>query len=149
MSEGRAIVSAYNSGFHWGIAPGIVWVNGSAGAAVGLRFGYGFDTGSVIVVPGIGLTGFFTSPSVYLGIPEVRLVYPIDRFAPFVVGGAGFGAIGGDGSAAKNGLALLGGGGFVVHFSQSFGLGVEATYTTITGADFSAVSVGPILAIAF
>jgi hypothetical protein len=149
MSEGRAIVAAYNTGFHWGLTPGIVWVNGTAGALLGLRFGYGFDTGSVILVPGVGLTGYFTSPSVYLGIPELRVVYPIDRFAPFIVGGAGFGAITGDGSASKNGVALTGGGGFTFHFSTSFALGVEATYTTITGTDLNSFGVGPILAIAF
>lgn len=147
MSEGRMIVSAYNSGFHWGIAPGVVFAGGETAFALGLRFGFGFDLGSVILVPGIGLTGIFTNPNVFMGIPELRVVYPIDRFAPFVMGGAGVGAITGD--AGKTGLAWMAGGGFMFHFSEAFALGAFGSYTAITGTDFNGVSVGPILAIAF
>lgn len=150
MSEGRRIVVAYNSGLHWSIAPGIVFASDKAAFSLGLRFGYGIDTGSVIFVPGLLGAGYFTDPSVFTGVPLLRLVYPIDRFAPFVEGGAGVGHI-----AAKNGvnpqdgLAVLAGAGFMIHFSPAFGLGIEGSWQAITGTDFHAFGVGPVLAIGF
>jgi len=150
MSEGRRIVVAYNAGFHWSIAPGVVFGGEKAAFYLGLRFGYGIDTGSVIVVPGMLAAGYFTDPAVFTGVPLLRLVYPIDRFAPFVEGGAGFGHV-----AAKNGvnpedgLAVLAGAGFMIHFSPLFGLGIEGSWQAITGTDFHAFGIGPVLAIGF
>lgn len=149
MSEGRALVSLYNSGFQWGIAPGVVFSRGKAGFAVGLRFGYGFDTGPVILVPGVRLAGYFIDPNVYVGMPTFKLVIPIDRFAPFVEGGAGAGHVAADGATgAKTGLALMGGGGFMIHFTR-VAFGAEASYQVITGTGFKGFGVGPILAIGF
>jgi hypothetical protein len=149
MSEGRALVSAYNSGFQWGIAPGVVFANGKTSFALGLRFGYGFDIGTVILVPGVQLSGYFTDPNVYIGMPTFKVVLPIDRFAPFVEGGAGYGHIDGDGPVqAANGLAVMGGGGFMIHFNH-FAIGAEASYQLITKTQFKGFSVGPILAIGF
>lgn len=150
MSEGRRIVVAWNTGFQWGIAPGVFFQHGDAAFALGLRFGYGFDTGSVIVVPGVRLAGYFATPNVYLGMPVMKLVYPIDRFAPFVEAGVGGGYVADtDAVPAKGGVALMAGGGFMVHFTIKFGLGVEANYETITGTGFHGIGVGPILALAF
>jgi hypothetical protein len=155
MSEGRRIVVAYNTGFQWGLSPGVVFQGSKASFFLGLRLGYGFDTGKVIIVPGLRLAGYFTDPNVYVGVPVVKLVYPIDRFAPFIEGGAGAGYVDAyqlDSKTAvdaKTGVALLVGGGFMVHFSWKFGLGVEASYQKITGTDFDGWGVGPILAIAF
>lgn len=150
MSEGRRIVVAWNTGFQWGIAPGVFIQHGDAAFALGLRFGYGFDTGSVIIVPGVRLAGYFATPNVYLGMPVLKLVLPIDRFAPFVEAGAGGGYVADtDEVAAKGGVALMAGTGFMIHFTMRFGLGVEANYTTITGTDFHGIGVGPILALAF
>lgn len=150
MSEGRAIVVAWNTGFQWGIAPGVIFQPGRTSFALGVRLGYGFDTGSVILVPGARLAGYFTDPSVYVGMPVMKLVLPIDRFAPFVEGGAGVGHVTADQSIpSKSGAALFGGGGFMVHFTASVGLGVEANYQVITGTGFKGFGVGPILALAF
>jgi hypothetical protein len=155
MSEGRRIVVAYNTGFQWGIAPGIVFAGGKTSFFLGVRFGYGVDTGSVIVVPGIRVSAYFSDPNVYLGMPVMKLVYPIDRFAPFIEAGAGVGYVAGfdidsrTSIAAQTGVALLAGGGFMLHFSWKFGLGVEANYQTVTGTDFHGFGIGPILAIAF
>lgn len=150
MSEGRAIVVAWNTGFQWGIAPGVIFQPGRTSFALGVRLGYGFDTGSVILVPGARLAGYFTDPSVYVGMPVMKLVLPIDRFAPFVEGGAGIGHVTADQSIpSKSGAALFGGGGFMVHFTPSVGLGVEANYQVITGTGFKGFGVGPILALAF
>jgi len=150
MSEGRRIVVAWNTGFQWGISPGVVFVDGEASFAIGLRLGYGFDTGSLILVPGVRLAGYFSDPGVYLGMPVMKVVLPIDRFAPFLEAGAGVGHVSsGKETAAQTGLALLGGGGFMVHFSMNFGLGVEANYQVVTGTDFKGFGIGPILALAF
>lgn len=155
MSEGRRIVVAWNTGFQWGLSPGVVFANDKASFFLGLRFGYGFDTGKVIVVPGVRLAGYFTDPNVYVGMPVMKLVYPIDRFAPFIEGGAGAGYIAGyaldnkTNVAAATGFALLIGAGFMVHFTARFGLGVEGTYQTITGTGFDGFGVGPIVALAF
>jgi len=150
LSEGRRIVVAWNTGFQWGISPGIIIVNGDASFALGLRFGYGIDTGNLILVPGLRLAGYFSDPAVYLGMPVMKLVLPIDRFAPFVEAGAGVGYVSSSNDVgAKTGVAVLGGGGFMVHFSMKFGLGVEANYQTITGTDFKGFGIGPILALAF
>ncbi|MBX3203700.1 MAG: hypothetical protein KF764_01465 [Labilithrix sp.] len=149
MSEGRTLVSLYNSGFQWGIAPGVVFSRGKAGFAVGLRFGYGFDLDSVIVVPGVRLAGYFIDPNVYLGMPTFKIVLPIDRFAPFVEGGAGVGHVDGDAAAkSANGVALMGGGGFMIHF-RPIAIGAEASYQVITGTRFRGFGVGPILALGF
>ncbi|MDF2694706.1 MAG: hypothetical protein K0S65_3089 [Labilithrix sp.] len=150
MSEGRMLVSLYNSGFQWGISPGVIISDGKAGFALGLRFGYGFDTGPVILVPGIRLAGYFIDPNVYLGMPTFKLVLPIDRFAPFIEGGAGVGHVsaGDPPNDAATGAALMGGGGFMIHFSR-VAFGAEASYQVVTGTDFKGFGVGPILAIGF
>jgi hypothetical protein len=153
MSEGRRIVVAYNAGLHWAIAPGIIFAD-KAAFALSLRFGYGIDTGSVIVVPSLQASAYFTDPNVFTAIPLLRLVYPIDRFAPFVEGGAGLGHVAADTGASppvnsKDGLAVLVGTGFMVHFTAAFGLGVEGSYQLITGTDFKGWGIGPVLAIGF
>ena len=151
MSEGRTLVSLYNTGFQWGVSPGVVFHDGSAGFYLGLRLGYGFDLGTVIVVPGVRLAGYFLDPNVYIGMPVLKLVLPIGRFAPFLEGGVGYGHVAADDTnqiAAQNGLALLGGGGFMIHYPR-IAFGAEAQYQVVTGTDFKGVGVGPILAIGF
>ncbi|HVJ92856.1 MAG TPA: hypothetical protein VM580_23810 [Labilithrix sp.] len=143
MSEGRLLVSLYNTGFQWGIAPGIIISRGKAGFAFGARFGYGFDTGSVILVPGVRLLGLFADPNVYMGMPTFKVVFPIDRFAPFLEAGAGVGHVT---EPAGTGFAAMGGVGFMVHFKR-VALGLEGSYQLITGTDFAGFGFGPILAI--
>lgn len=145
MSEGRLLVSAYHAGFQWGIAPGVIFSDGEAGFALGLNFGYGIDTRHVIIVPGVRLAGYFLDPKVFTGIPALKLVFPLDRFAPFVEGGAGVGYIT---DPSKTGAALLGGVGFMIHF-RPVAFGAEASYQTITGTKFHGFGVGPILALGF
>lgn len=144
-SEGRRLVGLYNRGFQWNLSPGVVFASGKAGLALGVRLGYGIDTGPVIVVPGVKLTGIFLDPNVYVGLPVLKLVVPIDRVAPFIEGGVGVGHVGGE--VAKTGAALQGGGGLVIHVSPAFAFGAEAGYQVITGTGFQGFTVGPILAI--
>ena len=149
MSEGRQFVSAYHSGFEWGISPGVVFNDGKAGFFLGLRLGYGFDLGPIIAVPGVRLAGYFTDPNVYVGMPTFKVVFPIDRFAPFLEGGAGVGHVTENGRiASANGAALMGGGGLMIHFAR-FAFGAEASYQVITGTDFKGFGIGPILAFGF
>lgn len=143
------LVHAYNAGFQWGLSPGVVIVNGEAGFALGAHVGYGIDVGAVILVPGLRLSGYFTDPSVYVGMPDFKVVIPIDRFAPFVEGGVGIGYVSDSPAVpAKTGAALFGGGGFMIYF-RPLAIGAEVTYQTITGTKFRGIGVGPILAIGF
>lgn len=146
VSEGKLIVLAYNTGFQWSLSPGVIFSGGKAGFAFGARFGYGIETGPVILVPGVKLDGYFLDPNVYVGMPMLKVVLPIDRFAPFVEGGGGVGHVT---DPAKTGLALFGGVGFMIHPSASFAIGAEGTYQAILGTDFSGFGIGPIIAIAF
>jgi hypothetical protein len=145
ISEGRMLVHLRESGFQWGLSPGVVIVNGEAGFALGLHFGYGIDTGPIIIVPGLRLSAYFTDPSVYLGMPDVKIAFPIDRFEPFIIGGVGVGHVS---DPSKTGAALFGGGGFLIHF-RPIAFGAEVSYTVITGTGFKGIGVGPILAIGF
>lgn len=145
MSEGRMLTSLYNKGFRWGISPGLVLSDKKTSFYIGASVGYGFDTGPLIFIPGVRLAAYFTDPNVYVGMPTMRIVIPIDRFAPFVQGGAGIGHVE---DPAKSGLALMGGGGFMVYF-RHFALGAEASYQVITNTNFKGVGFGPIIAFGF
>lgn len=142
----RDSIASYYSGFHFGIDPGVVFENGKAGFALGLRVEYGIDTGSFIVAPGVALAAYFLDPNVYIGMPTMKLVLPIGWFVPFIEGGAGVGEVT---QPSTTGLALLGGGGFMIHASPNVALGVDAGYETIVGTDFGAVMLGPVLALSF
>lgn len=143
MSEGRMLVHLREEGFQWGISPGVAFVNGEAGFALSARIGYGIDLGSVILVPGIHGSTYFTDPTVYLAMPDFKVAVPIDRFEPFIEGGVGVGHVT---DPSKTGAAFYGGGGFLIHF-RPIAFGAAVGYQTITGTKFHGIGVGPILAI--
>jgi hypothetical protein len=149
---GEQIVRAYNTGFQWNVAPGffLSTQNRSVGFALVGTIGYGVDAGAVIVVPGLRLSGIFPgNQSVLVGMPTIRLVFPIGGFAPFIGGGAGIGHITETSlDPAQTGLAWRAGGGFTYHFSARFGLGAEAAFEAITGTQYSGLSIAPIIALA-
>ena len=148
-TEERFRVSIFYSGFQWGISPGVVLARSKASLFLGARLGYGFDLDTVILVPGLRVSAYFTDPNVYIGMPTTKVVVPFGRFAPFVEAGLGFGHHAADAAVpAKSGLAILGGGGLMVHFS-SVAVGVEASYQVITGTSFKGFGIGPILALGF
>jgi hypothetical protein len=142
----RALIASYYAGFHWGIDPAVVFGNGKAAFGVALRLDYDIDTGSVIIAPGVSLAAYFFDPNVYLGMPTAKLALPIGWFVPFVEGGAGVGHVT---QPSATGLALLGAGGFMIHASPNFALGIEAGYETILGTDFGVILLGPVLAFSF
>jgi hypothetical protein len=143
-SPGRDRAAAFHGGFRWGLSPGAYVVsNGPVAFYMGARIGYGIDTGRLIVVPQVSLAAVFAREAVVSAIAGPRLVYPISFFAPFVEAGAGPGLIFGE--PAKTGVAISGGGGFTLHPTDRFAIGVQASYMRITKSDVSALSVGPIL----
>ncbi len=142
----RELVVRHYTGLRWSIAPGAVFRSGKAGFSLAGRLEYGVDTGSVIVMPGVSLAGYFLDPNVYVGMPTVELILPLGPFAPFVEGGAGVGAVT---QPSQTSLAVFGGGGFVLHPTPSFVLGLEVGYETILGTDFRVIILGPIFAFSF
>jgi hypothetical protein len=141
-SEGRRLAVIANKKLQLLLTPGIVFVRENAGVFLGIRAGWGFDLGSVIIVPGIRLAGYLTNPAAYVGMPIGKVILPLGRFAPFIEAGAGIGHVTGP---RETSASLLGGGGFMVHFSEAIGLGVGASYEVITSTAFDALGVGPIL----
>ena len=142
----RELVARYFTGLRWSIAPGAVFGNGKAGISLGGQLEYGVDTGSVIVMPGVSLAGYFLEPNVYVGMPTVRIVLPLGPFAPFIEGGVGLGAVT---QPSQISLAVLGGAGFVLHPTPDFILGLELGYETIVQTDFRVIIFGPIFAFSF
>lgn len=144
----RDVTAAYYTGFRWGISPGVAFTNGNAAFVLSVYLGYGFDTGSVILVPGVTLASIFTPNTFLYGTPELRLVYPIGIFAPFVTGGVGPGFTTSPSQAAA---VFRVGGGFTLHPSAKFAVGVEGGYMAFAGGSLSGGSpyIGPILSFAF
>jgi len=146
-SPGRDRAAAFHAGFRWGLSPGAyVASNGPVGFYMGARIGYGIDTGRLIVVPQVSLAAVFAKEAAASAIVGPRLVYPISFFAPFVEVGAGPGLVFGE--PATTGAAVSGGGGFTLHPTDTFAIGVQAAYMRITKTDVSVLSVGPILWVA-
>lgn len=147
--SGHDLVVAYNTGGQFNLAPGIFVPTrgGDIGFSLLASFGYGFEVGPTILVPGITLEGFFPSGySVLATLGTAKLIFPIGAFAPFISGGAGPAWIT---EPSENGTAVMMGVGFTYYFSQSFALGAQGSYQTITGTGFSLLSAGPILYLSF
>jgi len=147
-TSGRDIVAAYNTGFQWGLSPGIAipTEGGSAAFTLGLHAGYGIDFGPLIIMPGGDVAGYFFDSTVLTILATGKFIVPIGAFAPFVIGGIGPGFIF---DPSDKGTAWKAGGGFTYYFGRSFGLGAQATYEAITGTGFRVFSVGPIIALSF
>jgi len=88
------------------------------------------------------LKGYYYSQRfVGLAMGTGRLTLPLGPLAPYGVVGAGGGSISNPG---QSGMALMGGGGLMLHFGRVFAVGVEATYQKITDTDFRVLSIGPL-----
>lgn len=148
---------AANEGLHFAFAPLLLVPLGGrpVGGGLDLEVRYGIPLDPVVLAPGGRITGYFVSGQiVFMGTPTVRATFPLGRVAPYLTGGVGLGAItnsteeGAD-TVSAWGLALIGGGGVVVHVGESVGVGAEVTYQTITNSDFQAVAIGPALVLGF
>lgn len=146
--EGSAAVIS-NTGFDFGLGP-VLLVPTDGGPLGGgldaeLRYGIGLDP--VILAPGARVAGYaFSGRFVGLAMPTLRLTLPVGPLAPFVTGGVGGGWLS---NPSEAGLALMGGGGLMVHFGRVLGVGVEATYQTVTDTELEAIAVGPMLQFGF
>lgn len=135
-----------NRGFSLGLGPTLLLPmrrGGPYGGGLSIDARYGIKTGPLVLAPGALLSGYAISGRL-IGVPlgTFRITVPIGPFAPFVVGGVGYGWIS---NPAESGMAFLGGGGMVVHVGRVFALGIEATYQTITTTEFHSVALGPVL----
>ena len=142
----RVLTAAYYTGFRWGLSPGLAFFGGQAAFALSLYLGYGFDTGSVIFVPGVTVSSIFSANTLVYGTPELRVVYPIGMFAPFLSGGAGPGFTT---SPVQGAFVIRGGGGFTLHPSAKFAIGIEGGYMAFVGLNSAGPYIGPILSFAF
>ncbi len=146
-----------NRGFQTHLGPSILFpTDSSQGYGFGLEFGlrYGIKAGPTIVAPGARVAGYYQDER-FIGdvMPTLRWTIPLGPLAPFVEGGVGAGGVTNPG---RGGVALLAGGGLMIHFGDVFGLGVRASYETIpsTAAPpdtprFSVLSLGPMLQFGF
>jgi hypothetical protein len=138
-----------NVGLHIGIAPVLLipTEGGPLGGGLDLDARYGIPVGPAIIAPGGRLAGYYDD-SHFIGIamPTARVTFPLGPFAPFVVGGVGPGLVT---NPSEGGVALLGGGGLMVHFGDHFALGAEATYQTITSTGFHELAIGPAILLSF
>lgn len=135
---------AANRGFNLGLGPAIlspIRPGGPWGGGATIDGRYGIKTGPLVLAPGAMFAGYAISGH-FIAIPmgTFRVTAPIGPLAPFVVGGVGYGWIT---NPAESGVALLAGGGLMIHFGRVFAIGAEATYQTITTTNFQTVAIGP------
>lgn len=132
-----------NEGFRLGIGPVLLFPSdgGPLGGGLDLDARYGIPAGPTILAPGGRLAGYALSGR-FIGVamPTFRVTLPVGPLAPFVVGGVGGGWMS---NPSEAGLALLGGGGLMVHFGRVLAVGAEVTYQTITGTEFQNLAIGP------
>lgn len=136
-----------NRGLHLGIGPVLLIPTdgGPLGGGLDLSGRYGFLAGPTIVAPGARVASYLISERlVALGMPTLRITVPVGPLAPFVTAGVGPGWIS---TPGELGAAVLAGGGLLIHFGRAAGIGLEATYQTITGTDMRSVAIGPSIVI--
>jgi hypothetical protein len=147
QAHAESAAESANRGLHTGFGPVLLLPSGGGSVGGGLNFElrYGIDADPLIIAPGGRLAGYYLDKR-FIGtaMPTLRVTVPIGPLAPFLVGGVGGGWISNPG---ESGLALLGGGGLMIHFGRVLAIGAEASYQTITGTGFKVLSIGPSIAI--
>lgn len=136
-----------NRGLRIGVGPTVLLPmrdDGPYGGGLSLDGRYGFRAGPTVLAPGGRANGYLIS-SRFIGaaMPTFRVTVPVGPLAPFLVGGLGPGVVT---NPSEQGLALLGGGGLMIHVGRVFAFGAEATYQTITGTEFRSLALGPAIA---
>jgi len=143
------IIARYNTGLRYSLAPGLfIPLNGErVGFSITGDARYGFDFGPAIVAPGLRLAGYFPSGVTILSaLVTARVTVPIGRVGPYVLGGVGPGWVS---EPSEAGLAYMLGGGVHAFLGQSFALGAEVTYQSITGTAFESLFFGPSILLGF
>lgn len=141
-AQGDSAAWRANTGFVTGTGIALLIPDeGSVGFGLELTGRYGIPAGPVVLAPGALLGGYYLQKR-FIGMlmPTFRVTLPLGPFAPFGQGGIGAGGITNPG---EGGLALLGGGGLMIHFGSVVALGAEINYEVITGTDFKVLSIGP------
>lgn len=113
---------------------------GDTGFGVDADATYGIAADPLVIAPGGRFAAYMGDQGALSGMPIVEVMLPVGSVVPYAKAGAGFGHTNGPGD---NGLAVMAGAGLDFHLSRDVLLGVDATYETITGTGFNAVSVGP------
>lgn len=144
QEEPDSAAMSANRGFKLGLGPTILLPmrdGGPLGGGANIEGRYGIKAGPTVIGPGGMLAGYAMSGRfVGMAMPTLRWTVPAGPFAPYLVGGVGGGWIS---NPSEGGVALVGGGGLMIHFGRFFALGAEATYQTITSTDFGGVAIGP------
>ncbi len=149
--EEISLVRRYAVGPRIIFAPGVfIPSNGSAGFALGVEGGYGFDLGPVILTPIVSFQGNWSSDwTVYTGLGGLRVTLPLGNFGPFVEGGVGYGHVGGPLGYSSGGLAVRGGAGFIIFFGERVALGISGRYDAIIDTPFKGWTIAPMLLLTF
>lgn len=117
---------------------------GPLGGGLDAEGRYGLKAGPTVLAPGVRLAAYFLSSRVIgTARPTFRVTIPIGPLAPFLVGGLGGGWIS---NPAENGLAVMGGGGLMVHVGRVLAIGAEITYQEIRGTELGNLAIGPAIA---
>jgi hypothetical protein len=137
-----------NRGLKIGVGPTLLFPlhdNGPYGGGLTLDGRYGIQAGATVLSPGGRLSGYIISNRlVGMAMPTFRITLPVGPLAPFILGGVGVGGLTND---SETGVALLGGGGMMIHIARIFAFGAEASYEVITGTELKTLTIGPAIAI--
>lgn len=135
-----------NRGLKIGFAPVLVFPmreDGPYGGGLELQGRYGIKAGPTVIAPGGAVGGYLiSSRAIGLAMPTLRWTIPVGPLAPYALGGVG---VGGLTNPGESGLALMGGGGLMIHFGRVLAIGAELTYRTITNTEYSGVALGPVI----
>jgi hypothetical protein len=144
QEESESTAMQANKGLRFGFGPALLVPterDRPLGGGLVLDGRYGFRVGPTVMAPGGRLAGYLLSER-FIGtaMPTFRITLPVGPLAPYALGGLGGGWIS---NPADSGLAWIAGGGLMIHFGRVLAIGAEATYETITGTEFKALSIGP------
>jgi hypothetical protein len=143
QEEGESAAMYANKRLHLGFGPELLLPSdgGPLGGGLVLDGRYGIQAGPTVLAPGARLGGYvISSRFVGTAMPTFRVTLPLGPLAPFVMGGLGFGGLSNPG---ESGLAILAGGGLMLHFGRVFAIGAEITYQRITNTEFEVLGIGP------
>jgi hypothetical protein len=141
--EGAAMSA--NRGPRLGVGPELLLPSdgGPIGGGVVFDGRYGFRAGPTVLAPGGRLAAaVISSRLVGTAMPTFRVTLPVGPFAPFITAGVGWGGLA---NPSESGVALLAGGGLMVHVGRLIALGAELSYQRITGTELEVLGIGPSL----
>lgn len=143
QEERDSAATSANRGLRIGLGPTLLVPSdgGPLGGGATLDGRYGIVAGPTVLAPGgrvagYGISGRFVGEA----MPTFRVTLPVGPLAPYVVGGVGGGWLS---NPSESGLALMGGGGLMIHLGRIVAVGAEITYERITGTEVEWLAIGP------